>query len=170
MAGNDLTTLVLELPDAFATDRLGQWFAAHLRPGDTFLLSGTIGAGKTHFARALIRSVLASHGVDEDVPSPTYTLVQTYPTPDFDIVHGDLYRLQSVSDLTELGLAEAFADDVTVIEWPDRLGRHMPADALRITLSATRDGSARRAELIGTCGIWGKRLDILARDWHARRD
>lgn len=168
MDGNATTTLVLDLPDASATDRLGQWFADHLAPGDCFLLSGPIGAGKTHFARALIRSVLASRGADEDVPSPTYTLVQTYAAPGYDIVHADLYRLHSVSDLAELGLDDAFAAGVTLVEWPDRLGDAAPASALRVGLSDTNDGSSRRARLAGPRDRWQGRLDSLARDWPAR--
>ena len=99
-------TLVLSGPEE--TDRLARWFAPRLGPGDAILLEGQIGAGKTHFARSLIRARLAEEGVDEHVPSPTFTLVQLYQAGSVGIVHADLYRLSSPDEVHELGLSDAW--------------------------------------------------------------
>jgi tRNA threonylcarbamoyladenosine biosynthesis protein TsaE len=106
-----------------------------LRPGDTIALSGDLGAGKTSFARALI----AALGWPGDVPSPTYTLVQSYEPPDVRVPvwHVDLYRLASADDADALGLYGT--DAALVIEWPERLGNRLPADALRLTISGSGD-------------------------------
>lgn len=117
-----------------------------LRPGDTILLDGPVGAGKTHFARSLIQSLLI---VPEDVPSPTFTLVQTYDTRAGEVWHSDLYRLTSPHEVIELGLTDAFDDAICLIEWPDRLGDLAPADALRITFRATGD-DARQIDVVGS--------------------
>ena len=137
-------TLTLDLPEAEATARLGRSLAQLLRPGDTVLLHGPIGAGKSHLARALIRARL---GRMEDVPSPTFTLVQTYPDTAGDIWHADLYRLTHVDEMAELGLEAAFDSGIALIEWPDRLGTLEPAAALHLRLSAKDEG--RRATLSG---------------------
>ena len=100
-----------------------------LDAGDTVLLNGPIGAGKTLFARALIQSRLAEY---EDVPSPTFTLIQTYETPNVEIWHADLYRISDSGDVVELGLAEAFENQICLVEWPDRLGSLSPKNALTI--------------------------------------
>ena len=110
------------------------------------LLGGGVGAGKTHFARCLVQ---ASLDVPEDVPSPTYTLVQTYPGRQGDIWHADLYRLTDVGELDELGLQEAFASAICLIEWPDRLGEDVPETALTLTLSASEDDERTRLVRIG---------------------
>lgn len=124
------------LPDETATAELGERIAPLLRAGDTLLLQGPIGAGKSHLARALIRARI---GRNEDVPSPTFTLVQTYDS-DPDIWHADLYRLTHPDEVWELGLDDAFATAICLVEWPDRLGSHLPPDALHIALSAEGDG------------------------------
>lgn len=126
------------------TDRLGVLLAGMLRPGDTVLLSGPVGAGKTHLARALIRARL---GPDEEVPSPSFTLVQTYAHADGDIWHADLYRLAGPDQTLELGLEAAFGQDICLVEWPDRLGALAPADALLVSLSQAGEG--RKAALRG---------------------
>ncbi|MDO9639189.1 MAG: tRNA (adenosine(37)-N6)-threonylcarbamoyltransferase complex ATPase subunit type 1 TsaE [Pseudotabrizicola sp.] len=135
----------LYLPSEDATDRLGGVLAEHLRPGDTILLTGPIGAGKSHLSRAIIRARL---GRMEDVPSPTFTLVQTYEDASGDIWHADLYRLSHPDEVLELGLEEAMATAICLIEWPDRLGSHLPPDAIVIALSPQQEG--RRAQIVFT--------------------
>lgn len=138
----DLVTISFPLPSDSATDALGRALAQHLTKGDAILLSGPVGAGKSHLARAFIRARL---GRQEEVPSPTFTLVQTYPHPDGDIWHADLYRLSHPDEVIELGLDEAFDTAICLVEWPDRLGTLAPPKAIRLTLSY--DGDGRRAEL-----------------------
>jgi tRNA threonylcarbamoyladenosine biosynthesis protein TsaE len=145
------------LPSEEDTTRLGAWFAPRLRAGDTILLSGSIGAGKSHFARALIRARL---GRAEDIPSPTFTLVQTYEA-DVEIWHSDLYRLSHPDEVLELGLDEAFSTAICLIEWPDRLASLTPETAISINLSA--QGEGRIAVINAAC-----RDDLFAalqRDW-----
>lgn len=124
------------------TTRLGQALARHLVAGDVVLLSGPIGAGKTHLARAVIRALTRA---EEEVPSPSFTLVQTYETATGALWHADLYRLSHPDEVWELGLDDAFATAISLVEWPDRLGRHAPADAIRINLLSAGDG--RQAEV-----------------------
>ncbi|MFZ3580675.1 tRNA (adenosine(37)-N6)-threonylcarbamoyltransferase complex ATPase subunit type 1 TsaE [Loktanella sp. DJP18] len=129
--------LSLTLADADATARLAGLLAPRLTAGDTILLEGDIGAGKTTFARALIRARLRSP--QEDVPSPTFTLVQTYVADDAEIWHCDLYRLTDPQEVLELGLDDAFAQAICLIEWPDRLGPDAPKGALLCHFSAFPD-------------------------------
>ncbi|MGR3320566.1 MAG: tRNA (adenosine(37)-N6)-threonylcarbamoyltransferase complex ATPase subunit type 1 TsaE [Pseudooceanicola sp.] len=138
------------LPSPEATSALARRLAPHLRGGDVLLLEGGIGAGKTHFARSLIQSLLA---VPEDVPSPTFTLVQTYDGPGFEIWHADLYRLSHPGELIELGLEDAFSSALCLVEWPDRMGDMAPPDALRIGF-ALEGESARRVTMAGDCNRW----------------
>lgn len=137
----DTPILSFRLSDADETARLGRWFAAHLRAGDCLLLEGPIGAGKSHFSRALIQARL---GRAEDVPSPTFTLVQTYQA-DVEIWHADLYRLSHPDEVLELGLEAAFDTGISLVEWPDRLGRHAPAQALHLQFQP--DGEERRVTI-----------------------
>lgn len=137
-------TVTLPLPDEAATAALGARLAALARPGDVILLSGPIGAGKSHLARAFIRARL---GREEEVPSPTFTLIQTYGPPGDEIFHADLYRLTHPDEVWELGLDEAFSRAICLVEWPDRLGAHLPPGALRLKLSAAGEG--RLATLTG---------------------
>ena len=155
-----MTSLSLALPDDSATTRLGVLLAGLVQPGDTVLLHGPVGAGKTHLARALIQARL---GRAEDVPSPSFTLVQTYAADGADIWHADLYRLSHPHDVLELGLDDAFASAICLIEWPDRLGKSTPKNALNITLSAEGDG--RRAVL--SSDGHSKLLASLAAGWPA---
>ena len=140
----DLCVLTLFLPDDAATSRLGRLLSKSLKQGDTVLLNGPIGAGKTHLARAIIQARL---GKNEDVPSPTFTLVQTYGEADDEIWHADLYRLTHPDEVLELGLDDAFLGAICLIEWPDRLGNRLPIHALNINLSL--EGQGRRANLSG---------------------
>lgn len=136
--------LVLDLPDPEATETLGRTLAMLARPGDVVLLEGPIGAGKSCLARAFIRARL---GREEEVPSPTFTLVQVYDAEGVELWHADLYRLTHPDEVWELGLDDAFTAAICLVEWPDRLGAHLPPDALRVRLEAAGEG--RRAELSG---------------------
>ncbi len=152
------STCTLELASETDTGRAARALAACLRPGDVLALDGPLGAGKTAFARAAIRHLVGSQ---EDVPSPTFTLVQTYDAPAFTIWHFDLYRISDCEELLELGWDEA-ADGVALVEWPDRLGPHAPAHALHLRLAPVADGpTARRLTLTGPARIWGERLAAL---------
>lgn len=140
-------SISLTLSSEDETARLARKLARNLRGGDTLLLEGAIGAGKSFFARNLILSLLVT---PEDVPSPTFTLVQTYDTPEFEIWHCDLYRLTSPYEAQELGLEDAFDTALCLIEWPDRLGDLAPKDAVLLTLEATETPQMRRATLSAT--------------------
>lgn len=133
---------MLALPDESATLALGAALAVPARRGSVIALHGPLGAGKTTLARGFTRALA---GADEEVVSPTFTLVQIYeaPTP---IWHFDLYRLDKPEDALELGLEEALAAAITVIEWPERLGTLIPASRLDVTLSAL--GAGRQAEIV----------------------
>ena len=155
-------TLSIHLARPEDTDRLGRILSACLRAGDTVLLDGSVGAGKTHLARALIRARL---GEGEDVPSPTFTLVQTYETAGAEIWHVDLYRLSHPDEIAELGLEAAFESAICLVEWPDRLGALAPFDALHLRLSPEAEG--RRARIDGgraglltqVAALWATPLD-----------
>lgn len=137
--------LTLPLPTLAATAALAARTAALARAGDAILLEGPLGAGKSAFARAFLRAASADAALD--VPSPSYTLVQTYDMPRFRAHHFDLWRLDGPRALAELGWDEARAD-LVLVEWPDRLGALRPADALTIALTPG-EGEARRADLSG---------------------
>jgi tRNA threonylcarbamoyladenosine biosynthesis protein TsaE len=141
--------IIIDLPDLAATEALAARIAGLVRPGDAILLEGPLGAGKTAFSRAFLRA--ASGNLALEVPSPTYTLVQTYETPRGVVHHFDLWRLTGPEALIELGWDDATAD-IVLVEWPERLGELRP-EALAITLESL-DESARRATLAG----WEGRL------------
>lgn len=124
------------LPDAAATEAFARTLSTSARAGDVFLLHGPVGAGKTAFSRALIGALRERAGLPaEDVPSPTFTLVQTYHVDDLEIWHADLYRLSGPDGVLELGLDEAFETALCLIEWPDRLGDDRPTGAIDVTLA-----------------------------------
>lgn len=126
-----------QLADEDASSRFGAALGLALRPGMTLLLEGPVGAGKSHIARAAIRALVSAM---VDVPSPSFTLVQTYDGPECEIWHADLYRLTSPDEVIELGLIEAMEHAVVLVEWPDRLGRLAPASALRLSLAMAGEG------------------------------
>jgi len=150
-------TVLLELNGLGATETLARDLARLLIPGDFITLGGDLGAGKTAFARALLR-VLADDPALE-VPSPTFTLIQMYDTPRMPVVHADLYRIRDQSELEELGWEEAGPDSLLLIEWPDRLGNFLPADRLDLTFSlSARHPEARQVAMRGY-GRWSERLE-----------
>lgn len=144
----------IPLPDEAATVRLGQHLARLLRPGDVLLLTGDLGAGKTALARSIIQTL---SGAAVEVPSPTFTLVQTYDTDRAPVWHFDLYRLDDPDEVEELGWDEVRDDGIALVEWPDRLGPLTPKDRLHIALSVTAEGAGRSAQLVGHGG-WAARL------------
>jgi tRNA threonylcarbamoyl adenosine modification protein YjeE len=146
----------LHLADEAATTLVASRIAETLRPGDFVALRGELGAGKTSFARAVIRTLAGISGLE--VPSPTYTLMQTYETPRGPVVHGDLYRVGDAGEIEELGWDEATEGAITLVEWPDRLAE-LPPDRLDIdiALAADRGPEARDVVLIGH-GLWAPRL------------
>src|SRR5215472_8531915 len=121
-------SFTVTLPDEEATRRLAIDLASALEPGDLITLSGDLGAGKTTFARALIRHLAGNEQIE--VPSPTFTLVQSYDLPRFTLVHADLYRVGSAAELGELGLGDAPDGAVILMEWPDRAAEALPPDRI----------------------------------------
>ena len=126
-------SFTVTLADEEAMRRLMVDVAAALAPGDMITLSGDLGAGKTTFARALIRHLAGDEAIE--VPSPTFTLMQAYELPNFSVVHADFYRLSGPADLVELGFEDIPPSAVTLVEWPDRAAVALPADRLDIELT-----------------------------------
>ncbi len=150
---------VIELRDEAATAALAARIASLARPGDVIALKGELGAGKTSFARAFI----GARGSREDVPSPTFTLVQIYEVGDAAVWHFDFYRVRDPEEAWELGIEDAFRDGISLIEWPERLGPLLPARRLEIALSQTALPQARIAALDpGKGSDWDVRLAGLA--------
>src|ERR1700687_4154259 len=137
------------LPNEEATHRLMVDVAAALEPGDLVTLSGDLGAGKTTFARALIRHLAGDATVE--VPSPTFTLMQSYELPRFALVHADLYRLTGPAELAELGFEDIDPGAVTLLEWPDRAAGFLPPNRfdVALTLSPQQGETFRNARVTG---------------------
>ncbi len=158
------------LPGPDATASLAQALARLCRQGDVIGLSGELGAGKTTFARAFIhaRGAMAGGSCDEEVPSPTFTLVQIYDIGEAAVWHFDLYRLERSADAVELGIDEAFATAISLVEWPERLDNLLPPDRLEVSLDIPggeehAEEGVRTARLTGF-GSWQGRLKDL--DFH----
>jgi tRNA threonylcarbamoyladenosine biosynthesis protein TsaE len=149
----------IELADEDATGQLAARLADLVRAGDVLALSGDLGTGKTAFARAFLR---ARYGPALEVPSPTFTLVQVYGAEGegVPVYHFDLFRIENPDDAFELGIEDAFSGGVSLIEWPDRLGRWLPDARLDLHLAFGDSPSARRATLTGG-GDWPDRLAAL---------
>lgn len=130
---------MIALADAAATEAFGRALAAKVRPGDVVALSGQLGAGKTSIARGL----LAALGLEGEAPSPSFAIVQPYEPPEtvFPVLHIDLYRIDDPDEAEELGLDDARADSLLLVEWPERLPDGFWADALWLTLTIEADGS-----------------------------
>jgi tRNA threonylcarbamoyl adenosine modification protein YjeE len=149
------------VPNEEALHRLVADIAIALEPGDLITLSGDLGAGKTTLARALIRYLAGDPTVE--VPSPSFTLIQTYDLPRFTVVHADLYRLSGASELTELGFEDLPAGAVTLIEWPDRAPGFLPSDRLDIAITLAPElGLEHRNLRITGHGAFGPRVERLA--------
>ncbi|PSL17940.1 tRNA (adenosine(37)-N6)-threonylcarbamoyltransferase complex ATPase subunit type 1 TsaE [Shimia abyssi] len=148
----------IELNSADATTHLAQWLAPQLRAGDVLLLSGGIGAGKTHFARALITTLLTE---TEEVPSPTFTIVQVYDAGTCEIWHADLYRIVAPDEVIELGLTDAFQNAICLVEWPDRLAELEPDNALSLDFSIQPVEGCRKLNASWHNSRWNQLLNNL---------
>ncbi len=151
----------LTLADESATTALAGVIKPVVGAGDVLLLDGPVGAGKSFFARALISTMLAEHGLVEDIPSPTFTLVQTYQAGDLEIWHSDLYRLTSVDEVAELGLLDAFATALCLVEWPDRLREELPTDALTLAFALGKTAGERQVVISSANRRWLPLIDRL---------
>lgn len=146
----------LDLKTLDETRLAARAIAAQIRPGDVYTLSGELGAGKTTFARFVLQAL----GIDEDIPSPTFTLVQTYATADSQSIwHFDLYRIETPEDTFELGIEDAFEEGVSLIEWPEKMGPYLPAERLELYFSFTEAKGGRRLSIIPVGPSWESRLD-----------
>jgi tRNA threonylcarbamoyladenosine biosynthesis protein TsaE len=152
-------SITVALPDLAATRRLAGLLAARARAGDTIALRGDLGAGKTEFARAFVRARLGRP--DEDVPSPTFTLVQTYGDGEAEIWHADLYRIARPQEALELGLEDAFGQVMVLLEWPERITGLLPRDRLDLALTFAGAEGARQATLTPHAS-WIERMTDLA--------
>lgn len=167
VADLDMFSRTRRLLDVDDTARLAEVFSEHVRQGDVIGLAGALGVGKTTFARAFINAIARRGGaLEEEVPSPTFTLVQTYELPDMIISHFDLYRIERSDEILELGLDDAIADGVVLIEWPGRLGGLLPANLLELVLNAGSNWDERVAEMTGY-GDWAERLAGILENDHA---
>lgn len=146
MAGN-LVTWRIDLADEQATERMAARLAAEFRPGDLITLGGDLGAGKTTFARAAIRALTGDSTLE--VPSPTYTLLQTYDAPGFRIVHADLYRIADVSELVELGWEDAAENAIVLVEWAEKAGDALAEDRVDARFDLGPQGAGRVLTLTG---------------------
>ncbi|WP_421783263.1 tRNA (adenosine(37)-N6)-threonylcarbamoyltransferase complex ATPase subunit type 1 TsaE [Kiloniella litopenaei] len=150
------------LADENETRKFARRLSPFLGEGDVLALDGDLGAGKTAFSRALINAFPATEGAEqtEEVPSPTFTLVQIYDRAEKQVWHFDLYRLEDPEEAYELGIEEAFSEGISLIEWPDRLGFLMPRGHLKIKLSYGEGETARVLKLVGGAK-WRERLSPL---------
>jgi N-acetylmuramate 1-kinase len=156
--GSGSYSFTVALANEAATYRLVSDVAALIEAGDMITLSGDLGAGKTTFARAFIRYIAGDDTIE--VPSPTFTLTQTYTLPRFSLVHTDLYRLSGPGELTELGFGEAAEGAVTLLEWPDRANGFLPPDRLDIALTlAPQHGPNARSAHINGYGSFASRAE-----------
>ncbi len=147
-------TIQIELSGQAATENLARLLARQAHPGDILALQGDLGAGKTVFARAFVRFFC---GPQTEVPSPTFTLVQIYDASPASLYHFDLYRLKHAEEAFELGLDEAFADGISLIEWPERLAGLLPQKSLILTFSHG-EAEEDRGLIIQAPEDWAERI------------
>ncbi len=149
------------LPTVQSTQKIAQAIARLAMPKDVILLEGDLGAGKTEFARAFIRALTYDEMV---VPSPTFTLVEIYEASIGAIWHFDLYRLKSEEEIWDLGIEEAFAQGISLIEWPERLGKTFRAkNCLKISLKLINNDKIREL-FLAPFGNWESRLEKIVLD------
>lgn len=153
-------TAPLLLPDERATARLAGRLAALARVGDVIALHGDLGMGKTAFARAYIRARAGDDALA--VPSPTFTLVQVYELADGPVWHVDAYRLGAAGEAVELGLDEALASAITLVEWPDNIAALIPAQALHLTLTDGPTPDSRRILIVAPADWQARLATVLA--------
>lgn len=149
--------LTVAVADEAGTRALAEDLAAVVRGGDVIALSGDLGMGKSAFARAFIRAVADDDA--HEVPSPTFTLVQTYELPRLAVAHFDLYRLGSPEELREIGFDEAIRTSVTLVEWPERAGGDLPPDHLSVSIAPGSGPDGRVFTLDGPAEVWGARIE-----------
>lgn len=149
--------LTIEIDGVESTETLARRLSGLLLKGDVVMLQGPLGAGKSVFARAVIRGLGWRR---DEIPSPTFTLVQQYELPVAMVWHFDLYRLEIPDDVFELGIEDAFYDGISLIEWPDRLGGYVPQEYLNVAISFVQGETSRHIQLNGT-GNWPDRLQAL---------
>jgi tRNA threonylcarbamoyl adenosine modification protein YjeE len=159
-----MAEVTVALDDLAATGRLAARLAGVAERGDVIALAGPLGAGKTAFARAFVAALAEAEGrAADEVPSPTFTLVQSYDFERIAVYHFDLYRIADPNEAWELGLQESLVEGVTLIEWPERLGPLLPTDRLDLALAQGATTSARIATLTAH-GERGARLLDAVRD------
>jgi tRNA threonylcarbamoyladenosine biosynthesis protein TsaE len=149
----------VDLPNEAATAAFAARISALAVSGDIIALKGDLGAGKTTFARGFMRA----RGYEEEVPSPTFTLLQIYELGSAAVWHFDLYRINSPEEAWELGIEDAFAEGISLIEWPEHLGPLLPRRRLEIELLYGKQPEARRA-VLDAGGDWQVRLARIATD------
>ena len=149
----------MRVDDEVGTNGLARALARLARARDVLALHGDLGSGKTAFARAFVRALTRD---DEEVPSPTFTLTQSYPAGDVVVHHFDFYRIESPDEAWEIGIEDAFADGITLIEWPERIAALLPEDRLDVYFEAMpENGDTVRRITLRPGPSWTNRLDGL---------
>ncbi|MEP3278379.1 MAG: tRNA (adenosine(37)-N6)-threonylcarbamoyltransferase complex ATPase subunit type 1 TsaE [Stappiaceae bacterium] len=153
--------LAVDISDESETHALAEDLAVILLPGDVVALSGTLGAGKTTFCRAVLRALAKDDELE--VPSPTFTLVQPYALERLEVAHFDLYRLSDPDELIELGFDDQISDAVSLIEWPDKAGDFLPSDTLWVSIETGMEDGKRKFRFFGDAEKWRERITRSAR-------
>lgn len=148
-------TFTFNLPNEKATCLLGQALSEISHKGDFYALYGTLGVGKSVLSRAFIQNLVGK----TEVPSPTFTLVQSYDAPNYTIYHFDLYRIKSPEEIFEIGVEEAMYDGVCLVEWPDKMRPYLPRDSFRVEIIA--QGNSRQVKITVTSEEKATRLEKL---------